>query len=235
MKRFAALPQVLGRGGPPLLLLMALLGGGVEAAPHPSKTAASAPTPGTTPLDGYLEGLNTLKTNFQQVLVDAHGKELDRATGKLTVVRPGKFSWELHPQGSNASGGQIMVADGRNVWFYDRDLDQVTVKPVDDALTATPAMLLSGTVDLRKHFQVTPAGMREGLEWVMVEPKSTQADFNTALFGFDHGALKALKLEDKLGQVATLTFEQAQRNAPVAPSEVTFTPPPGADVIGKPR
>jgi outer membrane lipoprotein carrier protein len=96
-------------------------------------------------------------------------------------------------------------------------------------------MLLSGTIDLHKNFTVTPAGKREGLEWVMVEPKTADAEFRSALFGFDHGSLKRMILEDKLGQVATVLFQHAERNTPVNPAEVSFTPPAGADLIGKPR
>jgi outer membrane lipoprotein carrier protein len=128
-----------------------------------------------------------------------------------------------------------MVSDGRNLWFLDRDLDQVTVRPVDAALSATPAMLLSGTVDVRKNFTITPAGQREGLDWVLVEPKGTEADFRSALFGFARGDLRRMILEDKLGQTATIIFEQVDRNGAVSPQEVSFTPPPGADVIGTPK
>jgi chaperone LolA len=128
-----------------------------------------------------------------------------------------------------------MVSDGKNLWFYDRDLEQVTVKPVDAALSATPAMLLSGTVDVRKNFTLTPAGPREGLDWVLVEPAGADADFKDALFGFANGDLKRMILEDKLGQTATIVFDHIERNVPVSPPEVSFTPPKGADVIGTPR
>ncbi len=190
-----------------------------------------------TLLDGYLDGLRTLRARFLQILVDAHGREIDRATGTLIVARPGKFSWEIHPQrtGSGGGAGQLMVCDGTNLWFLDRDLEQVTVKPVDAALSATPAMLLSGVADLHKSFSITPAGKREGLEWVLVEPRGAEADFRSALFGFAHQDLKRMILEDKLGQTATISFEKIERNAPVAPAEVSFTPPAGTDVIGTPR
>lgn len=189
----------------------------------------------TTPLDSYLDDMKTLRATFLQTLADAHGKEIDRSTGTLIVSRPGKFSWEIHPQGSAADSGQLMVADGRNLWFLDRDLQQVTVKPVDTALSATPAMLLSGAVDVRKSFTFAPVGEREGLEWVLVEPAGAQADFRSALFGFEHGELRRLILEDKLDQTATIVFEKIERNGPVRPAEVSFTPPAGADVIGTPH
>ena len=196
----------------------------------PAAFAAAA-----TPLDAYLDDMKTLRATFLQTLSDAHGKEIDRATGTLIVSRPGKFSWEIHPQGSSADSGQLMVADGRNLWFLDRDLQQVTVKPADAALSATPAMLLSGTVDVRKNFTISSAPKRDGLDWVLVEPHGSEADFRRALLGFDGKDLKRMILEDKLGQTATVMFDHVERNGNVAPEEVSFTPPAGVDVIGTPR
>jgi len=216
------------------------------AGPAPAAaTAAAAPAATTpTPLDKYLDNLKTLRTAFLQTLADAQGHEIDRSTGTLIVVRPGKFSWDIHPQSGNTnkgsgqahgSSGQLMVSDGRNLWFYDRDLEQVTVKPVDAALSATPAMLLSGTVDVRKNFSLTMAGQREGLDWVLVEPRGVDADFRDALFGFANGDLKRMILEDKLGQTATILFDHIERNVPVSAQETSFTPPKGVDVIGTAR
>lgn len=204
-----------------------------DKAPAPAASEATAPTP----LDKYLDNLKTLKASFLQTLADSQGHEIDRSTGNLIVARPGKFSWDIHPQsgGTNKGAGQLMVSDGRNLWFYDRDLDQVTVKPVDAALSATPAMLLSGTVAVRKNFSVTPAGQREGLDWVLVEPRGVDADFRDALFGFANGDLKRMILEDKLGQTATIMFDHIERNVPVSAQETTFTPPKGVDVIGTAR
>jgi outer membrane lipoprotein carrier protein len=209
--------------------------------------AVPAALAAATPLDSFLEDMKTLRATFLQTLADAHGRQIDRSSGTLIVARPGKFSWEIHPQGSaagggssagaeaGASGGQLMVADGRNLWFLDRDLQQVTVKPADAALSATPAMLLSGTVDVRKNFTVTPAPKRDGLDWVLVEPRGSEADFRRALLGFDGKDLKRMILEDKLGQTATVLFDHVERNGHVAPEEVSFTPPPGVDVIGTPK
>ena len=215
-----------------LLVFLALL----IMLPGAFAAAGAGTTSAPTPLDSYLDDLKTLRGTFTQTLVDAHGREIDRATGKLIVSRPGKFSWEIHPQASNAADtGQLMVDDGKNLWFLDRDLQQVTVKPVDAALSATPAMLLSGTVDVRKNFTVTAAGKRDGLDWVLVEPHGNEADFRSALLGFDGKELKRMILEDKLGQTATVLFDHVERNGKVAPEEVSFTPPPGVDVIGTPQ
>ena len=228
-----------------LVLVLAAPLAAAAAAPGSPATPAAA---GPTPLDKYLDNLRTLRTSFVQTLADPHGREIDRANGTLIVQRPGKFSWDIHPQpvaaeataanpapAAGGGAGQLMVCDGVNLWFYDRDLQQVTVKPVDAALSATPAMLLSGAVDVRKSFTISPVGERDGLDWVLVEPNGAQADFRRALFGFEHGDLRRMILEDKLDQTATIIFQKIERNGSVRPAEVSFTPPAGVDVIGTPR
>jgi outer membrane lipoprotein carrier protein len=195
---------------------------------------ASAADASGTPLDKYFDGLNTLRATFTQTVKDAHGKDVDRSTGTLVVSRPGKFRWEVQPKAGSGGSGQLLIADGKNVWFFDRDLEQVTVKPIDTALSSTPAMLLSGAADVRTSFKLTPAGTRDGLDWVLVEPKQSDADFRRALFGFGKGNLQRMIIDDRLGQTATIDFDKVERNARVSPDEVSFTPPPGTDVIGKP-
>jgi outer membrane lipoprotein carrier protein len=189
-----------------------------------------------TPLDGYLEHLKTLRAEFSQVVTDSKGREVQNARGKLVIVRPGRFRWELTPaSGAGANGSpQLMVADGKNLWFYDRDLEQVSVKPASSALTATPAGLLSGEGNIRELFTVSSAGRKDGLDWVLVTPKENDADFREARLAFGKSDLKRMVLKDKLGQTVRLDFETSERNPPVADAEVKFIPPADADVIGTP-
>jgi len=192
---------------------------------------AAAPT---TALDSYLSDVKTLRTQFRQVVTDSAGQVVQQATGSLLIKRPGRFRWELTPEGS--ASPQLMVADGRNLWFYDRDLEQVSVKSAASALTATPASLLSGDGKLTEFFDVSADGKRDDLNWVRVVPKRGDADFREARLGFrgTGGELRRMVLRDKLGQTVTLDFSTSERNANVTDAEVTFTPPAGADVIGTP-
>jgi outer membrane lipoprotein carrier protein len=201
--------------------------------------AAATAAEQATPLDKYFDGLNTLRASFTQTVKDAKGKDVDRASGSLVVARPGKFRWEVNAKPGGSAAGQLLVADGRNVWFFDKDLEQVTVKPADAALSSTPAMLLSGASNIRESFTLSPVGVREGLDWVLVEPRRPEADFRRALFGFGatgsgKGNLQKMIIDDRLGQTATIEFSSVTRNERVAPEEVSFTPPAGVDVIGAP-
>ena len=184
-----------------------------------------------TPLDTYLSHLKTLRAEFAQTVTDGKGEQVQNAQGTLVIVRPGRFRWELTPDGGSP---QLMVADGKNLWFYDRDLEQVSVKAATAALTATPAGLLSGDGNIRELFTVAPAGKKDGFDWVLVTPRESDADFREARLGFGMSELKRMVLKDKLGQTVRLEFSKSERNPPVAESEVKFTPPSGADVIGTP-
>jgi outer membrane lipoprotein carrier protein len=105
---------------------------------------------------------------------------------------------------------------------------------MDAALSQTPAMLLSGTAAVRDAFEVSAAGHSDGLDWVKAVPHQKEADFKLARFGFQGTDLRRMVLEDKLGQKVTLVFDSSVRNRPVDPSQVSFTPPAGVDVIGVP-
>jgi outer membrane lipoprotein carrier protein len=208
--------------------------------------AQTAAADSHTVLDSWLAGLKSLRTQFTQTTKDSQGHQTDQASGELLVLRPGRFRWESHDDagtaagsapssGASADSGQVLIADGRNVWFYDRDLQQVTVKPFDAALSATPIMLLSGGADVRKEFEITDAGSKDGLAWLRIKPRGADADFRQAVLGFAGDELRQMILEDKLGQQSTLTFSRSQRNAPVTSAEVSFTPPKGVDVLGTAR
>jgi outer membrane lipoprotein carrier protein len=188
----------------------------------------------TTALDRYLDGLSSWRATFTESIVDSKSKKVGSGKGSFLLQRPGKFRWELAPD-DGADSGQLLVADGKNLWFLDRDLQQVTVKPMDAALSQTPAMLLSGAGRVRDAFAVSEAGEHEGLTWVRVVPKQAGADFRYAQLGFKGSELRTMLLEDKLGQKSTLVFEGAVRNGPVDAAALVFVTPPGVDVIGRPQ
>lgn len=182
-------------------------------------------------VESFLQGLEGLQAKFKQVLTDRSGQTVDEASGTLAIRRPDRFRWDYRDPHE-----QVIVADGTRVWLYDSDLEQVTVRKLDDTLSATPAMLLSGKGNLEDNFTVTQVAQDEnkdsGVMWVRMEPKRTDTDFKWVRLGFDGPALKFMQLADKLGQTTHLEFSQLERNPPLDPSRFTFTVPPGADVIG---
>lgn len=182
---------------------------------------------GYAQVDRFLGSLQGLQADFQQTLTDGKGQVTDRSSGTLSIRRPNRFRWDYREPHQ-----QLIVADGTRIWLYDNDLEQVTVRRLDESLSATPAMLLSGAGNLADNFTVTKTSQDTLARWVMMEPKRNDTDFKWVRLGFAADTLKFMQLADKLGQITTLEFSNVEKNPPLDPARFTFTVPPGADVIG---
>jgi outer membrane lipoprotein carrier protein len=192
-----------------------------------SSAAAQDLQAGRQRVESFLQGLEGLQAQFKQVLTDRGGQAIDEASGTLSIRRPDRFRWDYREPYE-----QVIVADGSRIWLYDSDLEQVTVRKLDDTLSATPAMLLSGRGNLEDNFTVTQVSGEGAVQWVRMEPKRDDTDFKWVRLGFEGTVLKFMQLADKLGQTTNLEFSKVERNPPLDPSRFTFTVPPGADVIG---
>jgi outer membrane lipoprotein carrier protein len=182
----------------------------------------------TTEVDKYLTGLATWSADFTQTIDDGHGNVVRSASGKLYLQKPGRFRWD-YTQPSE----QLILADGKQIWFYDKDLQQANVRDMDASLASTPAVLLSSGGSVASQFDVTALPAQGGLEWYQLIPKRADTDFQLVRIGFDKGQLASMFLADKLNQVTQLTFTNSKRNAKFAPDLFSFVPPPGVDVIGR--
>lgn len=175
----------------------------------------------------YLDGVETLRADFSQEIVDREGAIREQAEGILYLQKPGRFRWDYR-----APYEQQLVSDGTQVWLYDVELEQVTVREVGESLSTTPAMLLSGRGKVADRFLVAKGLPASGLDWIVLTPKREEADFRVVRLGFRGGELEHLELEDRLGQTARIRFSQIERNPRLAPELFAFEPPAGVDVVG---
>jgi outer membrane lipoprotein carrier protein len=199
------------------LVLLTLLG----AAPGRASPASD--------VEKYLSGLSSWSADFQQTIDDGQGKVLRSAAGKFYLERPGRFRWDYSDPSE-----QLVLADGKQIWFYDKDLAQANVRSMDGTLASTPAMLLSGTGSVSAEFDIKALPDSGGLRWFQLVPKHPDTDFQLVRIGFDkNGELASMFLADKLNQITQLTFTHPTKNPQFAPNLFSFTPPPGVDVIGR--
>src|ERR1700744_2929409 len=121
---------------------------------------AAAPASPAADVDKYLQGLATWSADFTQTIDDGHGKVTRSAAGKLYLQKPGKFRWDY-----TEPSEQLILADGKEIWFYDKDLQQANVRGMDVSLASTPAVLLSGGASVESQFKVTALPKDNGLDW----------------------------------------------------------------------
>lgn len=180
-------------------------------------------------LDDFLafnSATHSATASFTQQVMDRQGKVAERASGTFAFSRPGKFRWTYAKPTS-----QVLVGDGARLWIYDPDLNQVTVKRIDAAVSSTPAALLAGKEDIAALFTLRDAGSADGLEWVEATPKSKDTGFERVRLGLKGRTLAAMELYDQLGGHTALQFTDLKANVPMAADTFRFTPPKGADIL----
>jgi outer membrane lipoprotein carrier protein len=178
-------------------------------------------------LESFLKRVRSLRAEFHQVLLNESGKPLEKSKGIFFLQRPGKFRWDYREPFS-----QTIVADGTHIWFYDPDLEQVTVKSQNLALGNTPALLLSGERLPQESFQINNLPPHNSLTWVELLPRDKEATFDRLLLGFDNDSLRQMELHDSFGQTTRLSFSEIKINLSLDSSLFIFTPPEGVDVVG---
>ena len=147
------------------------------------------------------------------------------STGTFLFARPGKFIWTyVKPY------EQVLQADGEKLYIYDKDLNQVTVKKLGDALGSSPAAILFGSNDLDKNFTLSEAGTRDGLEWLNAKPKAKDSAFEQISIGLRNGAPEAMELRDAFGATSVLSFKNFEKNPSLTANQFQFVVPKGADV-----
>lgn len=196
---------------------------GVPAAP------ADEAADGARLVERFVAEVESMSGRFEQQLVSADDEVAEASSGRFEILRPGRFRWEYEEPYV-----QLLVADGTNVWSYDVDLEQVTVKPQTEALGSTPAALLGGKEGVLEGFEVAGSFTDRGTVWVRLEPKDGDTSFKDIQLGFNDGVLTRMILSDDLEQTTLVALHDVRVNADVDPAQFRFSPPPGVDLVGQP-
>ena len=178
---------------------------------------------------GFVENVETLQGRFEQALIDAGGEVVERSSGTLEIARPGRFRWTYFEPYE-----QQLVADGLNIWSYDVDLAQVTVKPQAKALANTPALLLGGDEQALSQFRFDGATLENGTTWVRMIPVDTSSGFERMELGFLDGQLTRMAFFDNLEQTTLVALYDVVTNEPIDAARFVFEVPADADLVGVP-
>ena len=177
----------------------------------------------------FVTDIVTLQGRFEQSLVDANGYVIEVTSGTLRIQRPGQFRWSYTEPYS-----QVLVADGLNIWSYDADLAQVIVKPQEQALASTPALLLGGSKDALDQFTNDGNYLEDGTTWVRLSPKNTESGFLRVELGFVNDTLSHMVFFDNLEQTTRVALYDVAVNELIEQEYFEFEVPADVDVVGSP-
>lgn len=179
-------------------------------------------------LTGLLQKIETLTGRFSQLSLDGTGTQLQETSGEISLKRPGQFRWH-----TDEPMEQLLVSNGEKVWLYDPDLEQVTIQNLDQRLTHTPALLLSGDVSaISDNFEVSHQAAGEVVDFTL-KPKSKDTLFDSLRLSFRGGVINDMQMVDGVGQRTNILFQGVELNQPLNADLFTFEIPEGADVISE--
>jgi len=179
-------------------------------------------------LTGLLQKAETLTGRFSQLSLDGTGTQLQETSGELALKRPGQFRWH-----TDEPMEQLLVSDGKKVWLYDPDLEQVTIQTLDQRLTHTPALLLSGDVSsISENFEVSHKEAGEVIDFTL-RPKARDTLFDNLRLSFRSGVINDMQMIDGVGQRTNILFHGVRVNEPLAAELFSFEIPEGTDVISE--
>ncbi len=180
-------------------------------------------------LEHFVDDVVTMSGRFEQSLVDADDQVVETSEGTFDIRRPGQFRWSY-----TTPYEQLLVADGLNVWSYDVDLAQVTVKPQSEVLPSTPALLLGGAKNVLDDFEIVDSFEDRGTNWVRLVPRDQDSGFNRVELGFTDDVLTRMIFSDNLEQTTLVAMHDVSVNEAMDSSLFQFSPPEGVDVVGVP-
>lgn len=173
-------------------------------------------------LNERLAAMEYLAADFTQRVQGARGEVIEQSRGIVRLLRP-QFRWEViepYPQ--------VIVTEDGQLKIYDPDLEQVTVRPLDEALVGTPlALLTQDTVELGADYaieQLSPDSFR-------LHPVGIDALFDEIVLEFGSQGLQGMVIRDHLGQSTDIRFDNFAERSMIQSSDFTLDVPPGTDVF----
>jgi outer membrane lipoprotein carrier protein len=132
---------------------------------------------------------------------------------------------------------QTIVTEGDRLKLYDPDLEQLTIRPLDDALQDTPVSLLTrDDVIIGEQFAIVRIADAQG-ESYLIDPRSADTLYRQIQLHFEpvQGAwtLVGLDILDHLGQRTEIRFQPESGVRSIPAGEFALVVPPDTDVIGE--
>jgi outer membrane lipoprotein carrier protein len=183
---------------------------------------------GVTSLRDFFNNTTTMRAQFSQVVNDNKGRKVQEVDGTMQLQRPNKFRWDYKKPYE-----QQIVSDGKQVFLFDTELQQVTIRELSKTLGSSPAAMLAGGEAVEKSFTLKNATRKDGLTWVLAIPKDKESGFDRVLLGFKADKLRKMELYDSFNHITHITFDSVERNPTLVDSTFLFTPPKGVDIVGE--
>ena len=196
-------------------------GNAVYANTNDTTQAVNKVSAASLELQNKLNVFDGYQANFKQVVTDIEANIIHQADGKLVFKQPGKFIWEV-----TAPEEELLISNGRYVWWYNPFVEQVSIFDVQQAVTQTPfALLVSKDPSIWKQFSIS----KENNIYVITPVDLSQAQVIKLTLTIIDNDLEKIVITSRSQQVSEYTLSGQSKFNPQA-DMFEFEMPAGIDV-----
>ena len=204
------------------LSAMTLVGSALGLSASATARAAGA----TEQFETFVQTVPAARGTFKQFTVADGGQTSRAQTGTYAFARPGKFRWD-----TEQPYPQQVASDGKTLYQYDPDLQQLTVRALDQSIGSSPAAILFGQGQLQDAFEVSVLPDADGMSWLRAVPRQPDAGLTQLDIGMQQGRPSRLILVDGFGQTTQVDLLSLRAQSEFGTNAFEIQAPPGTDVI----
>ena len=181
----------------------------------------------TDRFDKFFSQTTTYFAEFHQLILDEGLHVVEETTGLMWMKRPDRFRWEYFEPFA-----QTIIGDGTDVWIYDPELQQTTVRHFSDVVNRSAAEILAGMDNVKEFYHVEDNGVQGEIAWVSLVPKDEDSgQFQSMHLGFDKRTLSVIQILENLGNTTRLQFYDSITNEQFDTATFQFEVPEDVDLI----
>lgn len=206
-----------------LIILLAVMAFFLPALSFAEDDAAAV----VSKLQSKYESITSIKADFTQE-VSSKGMPAMKSEGKVWLKKPGKMRWEYKKPAKD-----LIVSDGRTIWLYQPDLNQVIERPASMSASAMATDFLSGIGNVEKEFEVKLSPVESVNHVLILTPKQEQPGLKKLILevGKEKFIVEKTVITDHFGNQTAVTFKDIKLNASIKDSLFKYTPPRGAAIV----
>ena len=179
---------------------------------------------GQAVLTSLLNSFTHYQAGFSQRVFDDKQQPIQEIQGNITLQKPHYFFWQTDEQ--------QLKGNGQSIWFYEKDLAQVTIDRYAKQEALNPLLLIiKDTQAMFAQYHIVEWSQRNGLQVFTLAPKADSSWLKTMSLTFTAKHLTALQFTTPLDQRTQITLLNPKHGADKPVSFFTFVVPAGVDVV----
>lgn len=178
-------------------------------------------------MERFFANQDSYFAEFGQVILDEGLHLVEESAGLMWLARPNRFRWEYYEPFE-----QVVVSDGRDIWVYDVELEQASVRNASEVIDQSAAEVLSGSGNIDESYFVEDLGSQGALAWVLITPLDLEtSQFESMRLGFDDETLRTMEILDTLGDTTRIEMHEVVLGRKFNEKVFEFAIPDGVDLI----